>query len=289
MSLKKDKHHMRSRPDGWKAAWCLAMTLGYGAPALATVATGQVPTGQTAPVAAHSADADDAADWRFAVTPYLWMPALQGNGALDGESGRFTLPFHKAMHNLDFFTLGDVSASYGPYRVFLDVQYLDVSKRMTFAMPGVSADASMRSTQVSLGGSYQAYAQALGGDTLFGAPQQLTVAPMAGVHWTRLNARAWGEGHTLGKSTDWAIPFVGVNVGYDLDPHWTLTAEGDVGAWGRDWGLQGQAYLGYRLGLWGQESLLRVGYRVIHQDHQTDALHWNVTQYGPAAGLTVWF
>ncbi|UIM56145.1 hypothetical protein [Serratia marcescens] len=289
MSLKKDKHYMRSRPDGWKAAWCLAMTLGYGAPALATVATGQVPTGQTAPVAARSADADDAAGWRFAVTPYLWMPALQGNGALDGESGRFTLPFHKAMHNLDFFTLGEVSVSHGPYSAFLDVQYLDVSKRMTFAMPGVSADASMRSTQVSLGGSYQAYAQALGDDTVFGAPQQLTIASMAGVHWTRLNARAWGEGHALGKSTDWAIPFVGVNVGYDLDPHWTLTAEGDVGAWGRDWGLQGQAYLGYRLGLLGQESLLRVGYRVIHQDHQTDALHWNVTQYGPAAGLTVWF
>ncbi|BEN47848.1 hypothetical protein K1Y37_01100 [Serratia marcescens] len=275
---------MRSRPDGWKAAWCLAMTLGYGAPALATVATGQ-----TAPVEARAADADDAPGWRFAVTPYLWMPALQGNGALEGESGRFTLPFHKAMHNLDFFTLGGVSASYGPYSVFLDAQYLDVSKRMTFAMPGISADASMRSTQVSLGGSYQAYAQVLGGNTVFGAPQQFTVAPMAGVHWTRLNARVWGEGHTLGKSTDWAIPFVGGRVGYDLDPHWTLTAEGDVGAWGRDWGLQGQTYLGYRLGLWGQESLLRVGYRVIHQDHQTDDLHWNVTQYGPAAGLTVWF
>ncbi|MNH32293.1 hypothetical protein D3C79_927260 [compost metagenome] len=80
-----------------------------------------------------------------------------------------------------------------------------------------------------------------------------------------------------------------MTVNVDLDSRWTLMAEGDVGAWGRDWGLQGRTYLGYRVGIFGQESLLRLGYRVIHQDHLTDDLHWNVTQYGPAAGLTVWF
>ncbi|WP_139339681.1 hypothetical protein [Serratia marcescens] len=269
---------------GWKTILSLLISLGYGTQALAAVVTSQ-----TGPMASNSINESKEQDWRFAVTPYLWMPSLKGNGMMEGESGRFTLPFHKAMHNLDFFTLGDVSASYGPYSMFLDVQYLDVSKHLTFVMPGVSADASMRTTQVSLGGSYQAYAQALGGETVFGTAQQFAIAPMAGVHWTRLNARVWGEGHSLGQSTDWAIPFVGVKVEYDMDPHWTLTAEGDVGAWGRDWGLQGQAYLGYRLGLWGQESLLRIGYRAIHQDHRTDVLHWNVTQYGPALGVTVWF
>ncbi|WP_261113155.1 hypothetical protein, partial [Serratia quinivorans] len=93
----------------------------------------------------------------------------------------------------------------------------------------------------------------------------------------------------LEQTHTWAVPFVGVRGSYDLSERWNLSSQWDVGAWGRQYNLQGQTYLGYRLGILGKESMLRVGAHILHQDYQDGGFHWNVSQYGPVAGLSMKF
>lgn len=250
----------------------------------------EVAAGKTAVAATSAASLPMAdTDWRVTLSPYLWMPSLRGNGAVDGHTGRFKAPFHKLVRDLDFVTMGNIAVNKGRYGMFFDGQYFDLSKHLSFRAPGVSADTSIRATQLSLGGFYDVYRRELGGSTVFGAPRERTLAPTMGVHWTRMQARAWGEGMSVDQTHTWAVPFVGVRGSYDLSERWNLSSQWDVGAWGRQYNLQGQTYLGYRLGILGKESLLRVGARILHQDYQDGGFHWNVSQYGPVAGLSMTF
>ncbi|MGP2734216.1 hypothetical protein ACTVLT_14080 [Serratia bockelmannii] len=232
-------------------------------------------------------EVDDA--WRVAVSPYVWMPGLRGNGTIDGHGGHFRAPFHQMARELNFVTMGNIMVNKGRYGIFFDGQYIDLSKRLNFAMPGMSADAAMRSTQLSLGGSYRVYRRVLPGATLFGAPREWTVSPTMGIHWTRMRLRAWGQGRVAEHTNSWALPFIGVQSDYDLDDRWNLATQWDVGSWGRQYNLQGQLYLGYRLGIWGQESLLRIGGRFLRQNYRDEGWHWNVSQFGPVVGLSMRF
>ena len=52
--------------------------------------------------------------------------------------------------------------------------------------------------------------------------------------------------------------------------------------------------LGYRLTLLGQPSMIRGGYRVLHQEYSTgdftgQTFRWDVTQQGPIIGLSMEF
>lgn len=245
-----------------------------------------VPAAVDADLAALSTQEDD---WKFTVSPYLWMPSLRGNGALDGHTGRFKAPFHKLVHDLNFVTMGNVTVNKGRYGMFFDGQYFDLSKHLAFSSADASADSSARSTQLSFGGIYQVYRRELGGSTVSGAPREWILSPTAGVHWTRMRVKAWGEGMTAEQTKTWAVPFIGLRSSYDLSERWNLSTQWDVGAWGRQYNLQGQTYLGYRLGIFGLDSMVRVGARILHQDYQDDGFHWNVSQYGPVVGLSMTF
>lgn len=240
------------------------------------------------PVAAAApATQDD--NWQVTVSPYLWLPSLHGNGEVDGHTGRFHAPFHKLVHDLNFAIMGNVAVSKGRYGAFLDGQYLDLSEGLSFPSSGVSADGSVRSTQLSLGGFYQAYRQNLGGSTLSGAPREWIVSPVAGVSWTRMRVQVRGDGLSETHTNTWAMPFIGFRSSYDLNRRWNLSTQWDVGTWGRNYNLQGQAYLGYRFKMFDLNSLFLVGGRILHQDYQHDGLHWNVSQYGPVAGISMTF
>lgn len=255
------------------------------APATVTTTT---PTAVTIP-SAISPPLDDVPGWAVTVSPYLWMPSLRGNGALNGQTGRFKAPFHKMVKDLDFMAMGNITVTHGRYGAFLDGQYLDLAKHLTFSAPVGGGEASVRATQLSLGGFYTVYERALGGETLFGTPREWVLAPTSGVHWTRLRARARVDGMSADHTNTWAVPFIGVRSSYDLSERWNLSTQWDVGAWGRQYNLQGQSYLGYRLGILGQEAMLRIGGRVLHQDYQSGDFHWNVSQFGPVVGISVKF
>lgn len=237
------------------------------------------------------ARADDGAAqvWHVTVSPEVGATGFKGNGSVGPLSGRLRMPFHDVAKDTRFAFAGGVAASRGPVGFWLAGQYLDMSQNFTFDRGDVSGKAKGHATQLNAGGWYQAWDKSLGGTTVHGTPQQVTVSPLAGVRWTRLKATLDADGMSASQQTTWAIPFAGAQVSADLTPNFLMTAEADTGAWGRDFTLQGQAYLGYRLSILGLPAVMRVGYQALHQDHKETDLHWNVTQYGPVAGLSVTF
>jgi hypothetical protein len=227
--------------------------------------------------------------WHFTVSPEFGATTFQGNGAVGSMAGHLKVPFHRVMKDTHFAVAGQVQADKGPYSLWLGGQYLDLSQGVQFDGGHIQGSAKARATLMEVGGAYRVWSRATGGDTVHGGPQRMTLAPLAGVRWTRLKASVDADGLSASQQSTWAVPFVGARFSADLSPRWVVITEADTGAWGRDFTLQGQAYLGYRLALLGQPAVLRAGYQALHQDHKATDFHWDVTQYGPAAGLSVTF
>ncbi|EGK9148811.1 hypothetical protein IOW38_004134 [Salmonella enterica] len=227
--------------------------------------------------------------WHFTVSPAFGAMGFRGNGAVGPLSGHLKMPFHKVAKDTRFAMAGSVEADRGPLSLWLSGQYLDMSQDVALEGGYVKGHANAHATQMELGGAYRVWAQSTGGRTFHGGQQQMSLSPLAGVRWTRLKATFDADGMSASQRETWAIPFAGTRFSADLSPRWLLSAEADIGAWGRDFTLQSQVFAGYRLLLLGQPAVLRGGYQVLHQDHKTSDFHWDVTQFGPVAGLSVTF
>lgn len=227
--------------------------------------------------------------WHFTVGPEFGATGFKGNGAVGPMAGKLKLPFHKVAKDTRFAFAGGVAATRGPLGLWLNGQYLDLSQDFRFDGGQVHGEAKGHATQLSAGAWYQVWAKDLGGRTVHGTARQVSVSPLAGVRWTRLKATLEADGESASQRATWAIPFTGARMGADLSDRWLVNAEADIGAWGRDFTTQGQLYAGYRLALFGLPAVAHAGYQVLHQDHKESDFHWNVTQYGPVAGLSVTF
>jgi hypothetical protein len=90
----------------------------------------------------------------------------------------------------------------------------------------------------------------------------------------------------------WVDPVVGRQGRLELTGRWeAFAAEGDVGGFGAgsdltwDW----VAGVGYGFELFGPQSFVRAGYRMLYQDHKDGGFEWDVTYEGPVVGLTTRF
>ena len=118
-----------------------------------------------------------------------------------------------------------------------------------------------------------------------------------GVRWTRLKAEVDVLGLNAKKQADWTDPFVGLRMHADLNERWNLVSEADVGGFdvGSKVSINAQAYHGYRTLVFNQPTILRVGYRALYQDYESDdftkrnKFRWNVTQHGPVMGFSMRF
>lgn len=227
--------------------------------------------------------------WRVTLSPYLWMAGARGDGELGPASGHLRLPFHDVVKNLRFAALGSIEVSHGSVGGWLNSQYLDVAHDMTFAGGGGTLQAHATVTRYSLGGYWRAWSENLFGLTLYGQPQQMSFSPLIGMRMTRLKASLRDDGASFSRRADWMVPLIGARMMADLTPRWLLSAEVDAGAWGKTFSTQGQIFAGYRMRLLGQPAVLQMGWQILHEDYQERGFHWDVSQYGPLAGLSVTF
>jgi hypothetical protein len=100
----------------------------------------------SAPAAAH------AEDWQFGLTPYLWLPNIEGDGTAEPPPGGGTPAFEVGpvdyLDNLDFVLMLAGEARRGRWSLRSDVIYIDFSnqrsKVKTVSGPGGVARISPR-------------------------------------------------------------------------------------------------------------------------------------------------
>lgn len=231
----------------------------------------------------------DDSQWRVMISPYIWGESLKGNVGVDNHDAQVKMPFHRVVRDLNFGWMGNIELDKGQYGAYLDNQYSHIRQNGEIENIGVGTSGTI--TQIRVGGFYRAYQADLAGKTVFQQPQRLTIEPTAGLLWSKLTAKINALSQSLSDNQNWFDPFIGSRFSYDLSPRWNLSAEGDVGGFGLGSRimLDGQAYLGYRISLFGQPTMLRAGYRALHQNFAKTNFHWDVTQYGPVLGASMWF
>lgn len=228
-------------------------------------------------------------DWSITLSPYLWAASLNGDAAVLGLHRHVDVPFRDTLKNLDLGLMGNLEIRRGAFGAYVNGEYVDVSsdEKITSFTIGTG----MKSYLVSAGVFYRVYQSELGGNTVFGTPRVLALEPTAGARWTRLTGRIRVAGLHVSESESWLDPFVGARVNLDLTDRWNLFMEGDVGGFGAGsrLSLNGQALLGYRTTLAGYKTMVRAGYRVLHQDYRDGGFQWKVTQHGPIIGASIEF
>jgi len=258
------------------------------------------------PVSAADVDASfDAArmapmperDWLVILSAYGWAASLDGKASLAGFDTDVDVSFSDVLDHLDLAAMGHAEITNGRWGVYVDAQHVQTSQDEELLENELAL--KIRTSQVMVGGFFQAYEADLGGTTVFGRPRTVSIEPTAGVRWTKFEADATlpGLGLNAARDVDWFEPFVGVRVNADLTERWNIWAQADIGGFqpNEKFSLQGQAYLGYRTLLFGKPTVLRAGYRVLHQEYRTTdftgvtPFRWDVTQQGPVIGLSMQF
>ncbi|MGH6760966.1 MAG: hypothetical protein ACRECW_05180 [Phyllobacterium sp.] len=232
--------------------------------------------------------------WMVIVSPYAWAASLNGNAGIAGFSTEVDVPFSETVKNLDFSLMGNIEITNGLYGVYFDGQYTKTSQDEDIASRTIEADVT--STTLSAGAYYRVYETQLGGTTVFGDQQIFAFEPTVGVRWTQLETTIDVGRFSASRKVDWTDPFIGARILADLNDRWNLFAEADVGGFGAgsDLSIQAQAYLGYRTFILDQPTVLRVGYRALYQDFETEdftghTFKWDVTQHGPVIGASIRF
>jgi hypothetical protein len=234
-------------------------------------------------------------EWTVVVSPYAWAASLKGKGSLAGFDTDVDIPFSEIFSHLDLVAMGNVEITNDRWGVYFDGQYVKTSQQEHAFDNEIGL--GIKTMTLSVGAFFVAYETELGGDTVFGKPRTLTIEPTAGVRWTQLKADVSALGVRVKKSADWTDPFVGVRVNADLTDRWNLFSEIDVGGFdiGSKLSVNAQTYLGYRTSMFGHQTIMRAGYRVLYQDYEDDdftganKFRWDVTQHGPVIGFSMLF
>jgi hypothetical protein len=172
------------------------------------------------------AEGDDN-EWRISVTPYGWIPGMDGKVGVRGRESDVNVSTGDVLDNLDKFELalsGHVEARKGKFCIMLDGMYIhiqdDVGPRsgtdvdVKFAIAEIAESYEVLRFPVGSGGNSDLALEALGGFRYYYSSIKVDL-PIGGIS---------GNG-----SRDWVDPFIGLRGALSLGDQWTLYGRGDVG------------------------------------------------------------
>ena len=248
------------------------------------------------PAAAESAPSDQ---WAFTVTPYLWLPNINGTMKfqlpnLNASAGVETGP-NDYLENLDLALMVSGEARKGKWSIFTDVVYLDFSDEdsKVRSFDGALIDASIDvGTQTSLSGGvwtlvggYAAVQEPGATLDVIGGFRYLGIETSA--DWTLSGPRGLlPPTGSVSRDEDLWDAIVGVRGRVKLgDGNWSMPYYADVGTGSSDLTWQAMAGVAYSWG-WGDLALV---YRHLAYDMEDDKLLQDVEFSGPALGAAFHF
>ena len=253
------------------------------------------------PAAVAAAQYDD--PWRFSVTPYVFLPTVEGQlrfnppPANDGAP-RVTIDAQDILEALDFAFMITADAHYGRFGVMTDVMYVDLGAQTAHVdqiiFPGGVVDVPL---DVDTSVDFQSWVWTGAFGVEFGEPGDITIEPFLGFRYltteVELNWALVGpvgqfpQAGSLAQEQDSWDGVVGVRgaVSLGADSGWTINYYGDVGTGDSELTWQVVGGVGYRFG-WGD---LRFAWRYLAYDQGDEAFVQDLNLNGPAFGATFRF
>jgi hypothetical protein len=260
----------------------------------------------TAP--AHAQSVAPADQWTFSITPYLWLPNINGTlkynvppgagGSPDVETGP-----NDYLENLQSVIMLSGEVRRDRWSVFTDVIYLAFTdedssvKSVNFggslvsSSVNVATSSSLRGTAWTLGTGYTVQTgQALMLD-IFGGLRYFSL--QASTSW-QLSAAVTGPGGgqtfpragSISEGADLWDGIIGVRGRVPLgSSDWSIPYYLDIGAGSSQLTWQGMIGIAYTF-KWGD---VRLAYRNLYYDQKDDKLAQNLRFTGPALGVTFRF
>ncbi|MGK6316459.1 hypothetical protein [Neorhizobium sp. DT-125] len=221
--------------------------------------------------------------WTLTFAPYFWAAGLTG------DLGVFGLPtvhadasFGDIWDHLDFAAMAMGEARNGPYSVFADIIYTDLSGNAATPRGILADEAEVDSKTFAglLGVGYSVlrnesgYLDVVGGVRVWSA--DTTISLSGGI----LDGVEESDGAT------WVDALVGVRGVHAITPNVFLSAWGLVGGGGADLDWDVAAAIGYKF---NDRISATVGYRALGVDYNNDGFEFDVVEQGPMLGLLVKF
>lgn len=280
-----------------------------------------------APAPVYKAPAQIVANpWRIDITPYGWMPSLNGSSAIKGHTADVDASFfgdiiHRKIPKELFGLMTAFEARNDRFAILGDFVYMKIgaskggARSVTLgpiATLGVSAnfDTTIKMVITELAAAYELarWGSPAGSATsidIFGggrlwwqqAEASLDVTATLALALPRQNFAISGS-RAVAASGDvtWIDPIVGMRLRHQFTPGHELTLSGDVGGFGVGSELSWQAVGAYRFTLAHAYSATwsgMLGYRALYVDYSKGAgdtlYQFDMLQHGPIVGISARF
>jgi hypothetical protein len=258
-----------------------------------------------APLGAAAQNADD---WKFSLTPYLWLPNINATFKYSvppgtGGSPEVEVGPNDYLTNLNFVLMLAGEARKGRWSLFTDVVYLDISSADS-QVKSVDFAGSTVSTTIDAGTntSLQGMVWTLGGGYTIVQTPGISLDVIGGIRYLGLQVTTdWNLTATIvGPPGSLSFPRTGsVSENEDLwdaivgvrgrislgEGHWSMPYYLDAGTGSSSSTWQGLLGVAYTFG-WGDVTL---AYRYLYYDQNDGKLIQNLSFSGPALGATFRF
>jgi hypothetical protein len=261
------------------------------------------------PVPAQGQTAAPADEWKFSITPYLWLPNINGTlkytippgaqGSPEVETGP-----NDYLQNLQALVLLSGEVRRDRWSMFADIIYLGFEKEnstvkaidfggsLVSSSLNLATSSWLRGTNVTLGAGYAVRTGKASPVDVFGGLRYFDLS--AGTDWqlTATVSGPTGTGQTfpasgsISTSTPLLDGIIGVKGRYRLgESRWSVPYYLDIGAGSSQLTYQWLLGIAYSFG-WGDVTF---AYRDLYFDQQDDKFVQDLCFSGPALGATFRF
>jgi hypothetical protein len=250
-------------------------------------------------------------NWDFAITPYIWLPAMTGEVAVNGRSVEIDTSISDLFTESDFvFAVQVELAAWYKQRfgMIFNGQWTVLKQEENSLQPGdgppftppggglgffpVEFDLKSNMGFFEFLGAYRVGTWDLGSGA---SGPTLTFEPVVGlrVNHMRMKLSPNGNLDDVRQSKTWVDPILGgrLQLAFGSERHWRFKALGDVGGFGAGsdlaWNIAG--LLGYEWRFKRHDFDLSLGIRALSIDYEDGSgskkFEWDVIQWGPVLAL----
>lgn len=211
----------------------------------------------------------------------IYVFAADVDGTLSDKNIQYKVDqsFNDTLEHLDRVFMGFLDINKGDWGLYIDKKLVKTSEDNDVINIPIAVNTKL--DQTSYGIYYRAYKS-----TELNAFKQpkLLIEPTIGLHHTDAKATLSAFNITKNANIDWNEFFWGARFRYNFDSPWNIASELTIGE--KDT-ISAHAYLGYNIPFFKRPLNVRVGYRYLKQDYQSNDFHWDIRQRGPVIGINL--